>query len=294
MRGLRLIIISLELLFCYLLLYPVSAVSYRHQTNILLHHSSSLESRSPSSGSLSCQTLLPKSLPGFSHMAPLLKLLVGLSLMIALKEAGCHSDVRALQLDLYHQGGINATQILILHLHGLENGRSTERGVSVDALASALQLLAREQVGPERARRSLTKDCEYKQEQDVHNIVQMLPGVGTYYNLGTALYYASQNCLDKAKERGQDGVIDLGYDLLMTMAGLSGGPMGVVISTALKPAMKAGVQQLIQYYHEKEVITPLPETSKEGLGSTSNVSDVAEATTTAPLVSEVVNSTPYW
>lgn len=257
MRGLRLILPLELLLCCYLLLHPVDATSYGNQTDILMHLPSSLESWPPSSGSLPCQTLLPKSLPGFAHMAPLPKFLVGLSLMMALKEAGCHADVQALQLQLYRQGGMHATQILTRHLQRLEKGRNTERGVSVDALASALQLLAREQLGPERARRSIIQDCDLEQEQEVYNIVQWLPKLGTYYSLGTALFYATQNCLDKAKERGQDGIIDLGYDLLMTTAGLAGGPMGLVISTALKPAVKAGVERLIQYYHEEEAAQPL-------------------------------------
>ncbi|XP_059537137.1 apolipoprotein F [Myotis daubentonii] len=272
MRGLRLSIPLELLLCCYLLLHPVDAISYGNQTNILMHLPSSLESWPPSSGPLPCQTLLPKSLPGFAHMAPLPKFLVGLSLMMALKEAGCHADAQALQLQLYRQGGIHATQILTRHLQRLEKGRNTERGMSVDALASALRLLARGQPGPERARRSTIQDCDFEQEQDVHSIIQWLPTVRTYYNLGTALYYATQDCLDKAKERGQDGIIDLGYDLLMTMVGLGGGPMGLVISTALKPAVKAGVERLIEYM-------------QEGLGSTSMVS---------PLVSDVVNSAPYW
>ncbi|XP_016079977.1 PREDICTED: apolipoprotein F [Miniopterus natalensis] len=295
MCRLRLIILLELLLCCYFLLHPVDAIPYGNQTNILMQLPSSLEFLPPTSGPLPCQTLLPKSLPGFTYMAPLPKYLVGLSLMIALKEAGCHADVQALQLQLYRQGGIYATQTLTQYLQGLEKGRNTERGVSVDALASALQLLAREQLGPERARRSLTiKDCEYKQEQGVHDVVKLLPGVGTYYNLGTALYYATQNCLDKAKERGKDGVMDLGYDLLINAAGLSGGPMGLVITAALKPAVKAGVERLIQYYREKEESTPPPETSEEGLGSTSNVGDMVETTTVAPLVSEEVNSAPYW
>ncbi|KAM5334578.1 apolipoprotein F isoform 1-T2 [Glossophaga mutica] len=294
MSGFRLIMIPLELLLCYLLLHPVDAISYGNQINVLMHLPSSLESWPPSSGPLLCQALLPKSLPGFTHMAPLHKFLVGLSLMIALKEAGCHADVQALQFHLYRQGGINATQILTQHLQGLKRGRSTERGVSVDTLASALQLLAREQLGPGRARRSFTsEDCDYKQEQDVHSIIQWLPKVGTFYNLGTAWYYATQNCLDKAKERGQDGVIDLGYDLLMTMAGLSGGPMGLVISSTLKPAVKAGAQRLIQYYFEKEASTPPSETSKEGVG-TPRVSDMAETTTMTLLASKAVNSVPFW
>ncbi|EQB77780.1 apolipoprotein F precursor [Camelus ferus] len=235
--------------------------------------------------------LLPKSLPGFIHMAPLPKFLVSLPLMIALEETGCQAEVRVLQLQLYRQVGVNATQILMRHLQELEKSRSTGRRVSVDALASALQLLAREHPGPQRARRAFSvKDCEQEQEQGVYNTVQLLPVVGTFYSLGTALYYAAQNCLDKAKERGQDGVIDLGYDLLMAM----GGPKGLLIGIALKPAVKFGVQQLIQYYSEKEANTPPPETSKEVLGDTLVASDLEETTTMVPLVSELVSSAPSW
>uniref|UniRef100_A0A2K5L5T2 Apolipoprotein F n=1 Tax=Cercocebus atys TaxID=9531 RepID=A0A2K5L5T2_CERAT len=268
MCGLRLIMIPVELLLCYVLLHPVDATSYGKQTNVLMHLPLSLESQTPSSDPLSCQFLHPKSLPGFSHMAPLPKFL----------------------------GGVNATQVLIQHLRGLQTGRSTERNVSVEALASALQLLAREQQSTGRVWRSLpTEDCENEKEQGVHNVIQLLPGVGTFYNLGTALYYATQNCLGKARERGRDGAIDLGYDLLMTMAGMSGGPMGLAISAALKPALRSGVQQLIQYYQDrKDANISQPETTKEGLRAISDVSDLEETTTLASFISEVVSSAPYW
>ncbi|XP_021542930.2 apolipoprotein F [Neomonachus schauinslandi] len=261
MCDLRFITIQVELLFCYLLLSPVDVISYGNRTNI------PLRSWPPSSDPLSCQTLLPKSLPGFTNMAPLPKFLVALPLVIALEKAGCQADVRTLQLQLYRQGGVKATQKLIQHLQELQKSRSTGRAASVDALASALQLLAREQPGPERARRSLpTNDCEQEQEHGVHNVVRLFPAIGTYYSLGTALYYAALNCSDKAKERGQDGVIDMGYDLLMTMAGLSGGPTGRLISATLKPTVKAGIEQLIQYYYGKEANTALPEISMEDWG----------------------------
>ncbi|XP_057559130.1 apolipoprotein F [Hippopotamus amphibius kiboko] len=294
MRGLRLIMVPVELLLCCFLLHAVDAFSYGNQTDVLVDLPSSLGSWLPSSDRLSCQTLLPKSLPGFTHMAPLPKFLISLPLMIALEKAGCQTDVWVLQLQLYRQGGVNATQMLIRHLQELEKSRSTGLGVSVDALVSALQLLAREHPGPERARRSLsTKDCEQEREQRVHSIVQLLPVVGTFYNLGTALYYTVQNCSEKAKERGRDGVIDLGFDLLTAMAGSSGGPTGIMISTALKPVLKAGVQRVIQYYNERHVNTPPPETSKQVLGGTSDLSHLEETTTMAPLVSEVVSSFPY-
>ncbi|XP_058936471.1 apolipoprotein F [Kogia breviceps] len=280
MRGLRLIMVPVELLLCCFLLHSVDAVSYGNQTNVLVHLRSSLGSWLPSSAPLSCRTLLPQSLPGFTHMALLPRFLVGLPLMIALEKAGCQADVRVLKLQLYRQGSVKATEILIRHLQELEKRRSTGTGVSVDALASALQLLAREHPDPERARRSLSiKDCEQKQEQSVHNIVQLLPGVGTFYNLGTALYYAVQNCSDKAKERGRDGVIDLGYDLLMAMAGVSGGPTGLIISSALKPIVKAGVQQVIQYYNEREVNSRSTRDQQGGLGGHLKLSHLEETTT---------------
>ncbi|XP_028642451.1 apolipoprotein F [Grammomys surdaster] len=262
MHSLRLIVVSVQLL-CYLLLCPVDATSHRKPTSVsTMLPPSELRYQMPTtSDPLSCQMLLPKSLPGFTHMPPVSKFLVGLALRNALEEAGCQADVRALQLQLYQLGGVKATQALIHHLQELQKGGHADRNVSVDALFSALQHLSWEQSGPKRVRRWISnKDCENEREQRVHNVVDLLPAVGTYYNLGTALYYAIKNCSDKAKERGRDGAIDLGYDLLMAMVGASGGPAGVAITAALKPVMKAGVQRLIRsYYNEKEVTTPQPE-----------------------------------
>lgn len=252
MHRVRLIVTPIPLLCC-LLLCPADAMPHPEPTG-----PSTMLSPSASSHPLSCRALLPKSLPGFSHLPPLPQFLVGLALRNALEEAGCQADVWALQLQLYRLGGVEATQTLIHHLQELQKGGHVDRQVSMDALTSALQRLAWEQPGPNRVRRWLSySDCDNEEEQSVHDVVGQLPAVGAYYNLGTALYYAFQSCSDKAKERGKDGAIDLGYDLLMAMAGLSGGPAGVVISAALRPAMKAGVQRLIQYYYgEKEVSVP--------------------------------------
>lgn len=120
MSGLRSITIQVELLFCYLLLLPVDVISYGNRTNI----PSSLRSWPPSSDPLSCQTLLPKSLHGFTHMAPLPKFLVALPLVIALEKAGCLADVWTLQLQLYRQGGVQATQKLIQHLQELRKAEA--------------------------------------------------------------------------------------------------------------------------------------------------------------------------
>ncbi|KAL1775099.1 Apolipo F [Sigmodon hispidus] len=292
MHSLRLIIMAIQLFLC-LLLCPVDVLSDREPTSpSTMLPPSGLGLQSLSSAPVSCQVLLPKSLPGFAHMAPLPKFLIGLALRNALEEAGCKADAWALQLLLYRLGGVKATQALTRRLQELQKGERADRQVSVDALSSALQHLAWEQQGPKRIQRSLSNaDCENEQEQTVHNVVGLLPGVGTFYNLGTALYYAIHNCSEKAKERGQDGAIDLGYDLLMTMVGMSGGPAGVAISAALKPAMKTGVQKLIQYYHaEKEVTTPQPETETY---ETSDGGDLEEITM-ATWLSEVESTSSYW
>nr|XP_045007593.1 apolipoprotein F [Jaculus jaculus] len=284
-------------LLCCALLCPVDAMPYPEQTSVSkMHLPSVLESQLPSSDPLPCRALLPKSLPGFTHLFPLSKFLIGLALRSALEAAGCQTDAVVLQIQLYRLGGVKATQALTHYLQRLQKGRNPHLRVSEEALVSALQFLAREQPGPKRAQRSLSSvHCENEREQGVHNIVQLLPAVGAYYNLGTALYYAIQNCSDKAKQRGQDGAIDLGYDLLMTMAGLSGGPTGVAISAALKPAFKVGVLQLIRYYYdEKEANTSQPETRKDGLWVIPDVSDMEEKTTRVPMVPEAANSTSYW
>ncbi|XP_049638960.1 apolipoprotein F-like [Suncus etruscus] len=246
MCSISILTIPVKLLLYFLLLHPVNAVSYGNQTKARMHLPSSLGSLSPSSDLLSCHNLLPKFLPGFTTLAPLPKFLIGLSFMMALEEAGCKEDAQALQIQLHRQGGIKATQILTRHLQELQKGRSTGRRVSAETQASALLLLAEQQVGRDRVRRSVSmKNCEYEQEQRVYSKIQMFPVVATFYNLGTALYYATQDCSDKAKERGKEGAIDLGYDLLMTATGMSASGTGLLISTALKPAVKAGVHRLI-------------------------------------------------
>ena len=104
LRGLRLIMLPVELLLCCFLLHTADALSSGNQTDVLLHLPSPLKSSLTSSYPLSCQTLLPKSLPGFTQMAPLPRFLVSLPLMIALEKAGCQADGQVLQLQLYRQG----------------------------------------------------------------------------------------------------------------------------------------------------------------------------------------------
>ncbi|KAK2504350.1 LOW QUALITY PROTEIN: hypothetical protein MC885_017306, partial [Smutsia gigantea] len=235
MHSIRVFGIHITLLLCSLLLSPMDATLYENKTNVL--HLSSSSGAWPLS-SEPCAALLPQSLPGFTHMAPLPKFLVGLPLIIALEETGCHADVWALKLQLYWPGrykNYTFSSIIFKDSIKTETQGWECQWMPWPLLCSCWPWGSQAQKGPNAPSLSRT-------------IVQMLPGIGIYYNLGTALYYAAQNCLDKAKEQGQDGG-------------------------------KAG--------------TPPAETSKEGLGGTSDVSGWEE-TTLAPLVSDVGCSAPSW
>lgn len=281
-----------KLFLYYFLLLAGDAASFGNQMKARMPPPWSSGHWSSSSG-LPCQALHPNFLPGLTQLAPLPKFLISLPFLIVLQEAGCPEDAQALQRQLHRQAGVEATQLLLGHLRELQKGRSAGRKGSAAAQVSALKLWARQQLDHERLPRSLPrKDCDSEHEQRVHRTVQLLPGVASFYNLGTALYYATQNCSDKAKERGQDGVIDLGYDLLMTVTGLSAGRTGIMVSAALKPAVKAGIHWLIASMTEGKEDTP-PQ-RPEGLGGTSEVRYAEAATTWAPLVPEAVTSDSYW
>ena len=85
MHSLRLILMSIQLL-CYLLLCPVDATSHGEATSVstVLPPSKLGYQMQTSDKPLSCQMLLPKSLPGFTYMPPVSKFLVGLALRNAL------------------------------------------------------------------------------------------------------------------------------------------------------------------------------------------------------------------
>ncbi|XP_072511155.1 apolipoprotein F [Notamacropus eugenii] len=235
-------------LLCSLLLYPVAALPDGSHPKALPLPTSSLESQPTTLSPLSCWNLMPESLPDFNRLDPLPKYLISLAFYITLERAGCPADAHDLRQRLHRLGGVKATETLIQQLQGLPRTRRERRSDWV--LFSALQLLGRRSERSRRAPRSLsTADCVYEKERGVHNVMRYLPQVGTYYNLGTAFYYAAQNCTAQAWERGQEAALDLGYDLLVGLMGATGGPGGVMAGLALKPAVKAGVQKLIEYYY---------------------------------------------
>lgn len=102
-------------------------------------------------------------------------------------------------------------------------------------------------LGPVRWRRhaALQQSCTNEKEERVYNVVEWIPGVSTLYNLGTAVYYASVNCSDTAKERAIHTAVDLGTDALMAVTGGTAGVAGYALGAGLKTGVKAGLKYLL-------------------------------------------------
>ncbi|XP_061477724.1 apolipoprotein F [Rhineura floridana] len=109
-----------------------------------------------------------------------------------------------------------------------------------------------------RVQRSSPEDCASEKEQQVHAVMEWIPGVSTFYNFATSIYFATQNCTDLAKDRAIDGAIDVGQDALLAVTGGASSAIGVGISVGLKPRIKSGVRALIRYFTEKEEPYPVP------------------------------------
>lgn len=107
-----------------------------------------------------------------------------------------------------------------------------------------------------RNRRSTTEGCVREKEQQVHAVVEWIPVVSTFYNLGTSIYYATQDCTNLAKERALEGALDLGYDALMAATGGAGGAVGL----ALQPGIKFGARYLVNYFQQETDLPPVPTT----------------------------------
>ncbi|XP_074126107.1 apolipoprotein F [Sminthopsis crassicaudata] len=245
------------MLLCGFLLYPVAAGS---QPKTLPLPPPTLDPQPPILSPLSCGDLLPESLPHFNHLAPLPRYLVSLALYIPLEQAGCPTDARNLRQQLHGLGGVKATETLLRQLHGLPGDKRDRK--SERALLSMLQLLGRRPQRPGRSARTARSlsapHCISEKEQRVHSIIQLLPQVGSYYNLGTAFYYAALNCTAQAWERGQEAGLDLGYDLLVGLMGVVGGPVGVAAGVVLRPVVKSEARRLIEYYYsnKEELASP--------------------------------------
>ncbi|XP_056293573.1 uncharacterized protein apof [Pseudoliparis swirei] len=103
-----------------------------------------------------------------------------------------------------------------------------------------------------RERRSPRSSCINKSEERVHNVVEWIPAVSTLYNLGTAVYYASVNCSETAKERAILSAVDLGTDALMVATGGTAGVAGYALGAGVKTGVKAGVRYLLKSMKQED------------------------------------------
>ncbi|KAL4655523.1 apolipoprotein F [Arapaima gigas] len=109
-----------------------------------------------------------------------------------------------------------------------------------------------EGAGAGRIRRSVHRNCINKKEERVYNVVEWIPAVSTLYNLGTAVYYASVNCSEMAKERAILSAVDLGTDALMAVTGGTVGVAGYALGAGVKTGVKAGIKYLLNNMKQEE------------------------------------------
>lgn len=103
-----------------------------------------------------------------------------------------------------------------------------------------------------RLKRSPQRSCINRKEQRVYHVVEWIPGVSTLYNLGTAVYYASVNCSETAKERAILSAVDLGTDALMVATGGTAGVAGYALGAGVKTGVKAGVKYLLNSMKQED------------------------------------------
>ncbi|XP_057702376.1 uncharacterized protein apof [Corythoichthys intestinalis] len=105
-----------------------------------------------------------------------------------------------------------------------------------------------------RLRRTLQKGCINQKEERVYRVVEWIPAVSTLYNLGTAVYYASVNCSETAKERAVLTAVDLGTDALIVATGGAAGVAGYALGAGVKTGVKAGVKYLLGSLKHEDVL----------------------------------------
>lgn len=105
----------------------------------------------------------------------------------------------------------------------------------------------------QRTRRSLGR-CINKSEERVYHVMEWIPAVSTLYNLGTAVYYASVNCSQTAKQRAILSAVDLSTDAIMVATGGTAGVAGFALGAGVKTGVKAGIKYLFKSMREEDDI----------------------------------------
>ncbi|XP_016160417.1 PREDICTED: nascent polypeptide-associated complex subunit alpha, muscle-specific form-like [Ficedula albicollis] len=101
-------------------------------------------------------------------------------------------------------------------------------------------------------------------EREAHRVLEWVPGVSVFYNLGTSVYFAFQGCKATASTRALEAAEDLGYAGLAALTGGLGGPVAMGVQMGLQPGIKAGVRALIGYFTSAGEPSPVPTAHSEG------------------------------
>ncbi|XP_066193497.1 apolipoprotein F [Sylvia atricapilla] len=232
-----------------------------------------------------CPTLRPDTLPGFSRLPPLPRGLARAALALALRGAGCVPQAEAEALELAKElgtptatalleglarlPGAPAPRPLALLLLSLARPRGSSCVDPIQLRPSAEPTPPLEQRmrefsrirfcrGAARRRREDEDACSPAGEREAHRVLDWVPGVSIFYNLGTSVYFAFQGCEAKASTRALEAAEDLGYAGLAALTGGLGGPVAMGVQLGLQPGLKAGVRALIGYFTSAGEPSPVP------------------------------------
>ncbi|NWR95515.1 APOF protein, partial [Furnarius figulus] len=227
-----------------------------------------------------CQDLGPNILPGFSRLPTEPRALSRAALVLVLNGAGCTTQAEVEVLGLAQQLGTPMATALLRGLAQLRGAR-TPQPLSLLLLSLArpggsahvdpTQLRTPQPTGDSRGlpgnrlsrhrRENKAEDedvCNPPGEQKAHQVLEWVPGVSIFYNLGTSIYFAFQGCKATASTRALEATEDLGYAGLAALTGSLGGPVAVGVQMGLQPGIKAGVRALISYFTSAGDPLPVP------------------------------------
>ncbi|NWT06642.1 APOF protein, partial [Mionectes macconnelli] len=245
----------------------------------------------PQARGVPCQDLGPNALPGFARLPPEPHALARAALALALNGTGCAAEAEAEALGLVQELGgppamallrglarlreAPAPQPLSLLLLGLARPGGSPcvdptrlrppvpgtRPVARSAgtvpaawLSPCRWLSRRRREGEGEAEDA----CNPPGEQEAHRVLEWVPGVSIFYNLGTSVYFAFQGCSGTASARALEAAEDLGYAGLAALTGSLGGPVAVGVQLGLQPGLKAGVRALLGYFTSAGDPAPVP------------------------------------
>ncbi|KAM6039131.1 apolipoprotein F [Chlamydotis macqueenii] len=223
---------------------------------------------------VSCRDLRPQALPGFAQLPPPPRALARAALALALSAAACAPQAEEEVLGLSRELGPAAAAALLRGLARLR-GSPAPRVLPLFLLSLAQPCAAPTRLpgpaathptprgpapeggrvlpgaGCRRAARRRREDedaCDPPGEREAHGVLEWVPGVSTFYNLGTSIYYAFRGCEALASARALEVAEDLGYAGLAALAAGVGGPVGLGLQLGLQPGLKAGVRALVGYF----------------------------------------------